>query len=76
MIHFNYPDVTKNQTEYIIVENIGNLKHKISQNVFKEDLRIAINPRLLDEEILVKVKIYGKNLKTPIINKIVIKVKD
>lgn len=76
LIHFNYPNVSENQTEYIIVENIGDLKHKISQDVFKEDLRIAIQPRLLNEEILVKVKIFGKNLKTPIINKIVIKVKN
>ena len=39
----NYPEVIENETEYVIFENLGNLKHQISENALKVDLRIAIN---------------------------------
>lgn len=70
----NYPEVTENETEYLILENLGDLKHQISENALKVDLRIAINPKLIKTEKIVKIKIFGKNLSKPIEDQLIIKV--
>ena len=70
----NYPEVIENETEYLILENLGNLKHQISENALKVDLRIAINPKLNKTEKIVKIKIFGKNLSKPIEDQLIIKV--
>lgn len=72
----NYPEVIENETEYLIFEQIGNLKHQISENAFKVDLRIVIDPKILNSEKLVKIKIFGKNLSKPIEDKLIIKIVD
>ncbi|OAD42193.1 AlbA family DNA-binding domain-containing protein [Polaribacter atrinae] len=70
----NYPEVIENETEYLILENLGNLKHQISENALKVDLRIAINPKLNKTEKIVKIKIFGKNLSKPIEDQLIINV--
>ena len=70
----NYPEVMENETEYLILENLGDLKHQISENALKVDLRIAINPKLNNIEKIVKIKIFGKNLSKPIEDQLIIKV--
>ncbi|WP_052123485.1 AlbA family DNA-binding domain-containing protein [Flavobacterium beibuense] len=70
----NYPEVMENETEYLILENLGNLKHQISGNALKVDLRIAINPKLNKTEKIVKIKIFGKNLSKPIEDQLIIQV--
>ena len=70
----NYPEVIENETEYLILENLGDLKHQISENALKVDLRIAINPKLNKTEKIVKIKIFGKNLSKPIEDQLIIKV--
>jgi len=70
----NYPEVMENETEYLILENLGDLKHQISENALKVDLRIAINPKLNKTEKIIKIKIFGKNLSKPIEDQLIIKV--
>ncbi|MCI2230497.1 ATP-binding protein [Polaribacter sp. MSW13] len=70
----NYPEVIETETEYLILENLGDLKHQISENGLKVDLRIAINPKLNKAEKIVKIKIFGKNLSKPIEDQLIIKV--
>jgi hypothetical protein len=70
----NYPEVTENETEYVIFEDLGNLKHQIKETALKVDLRIAINPNILNNEKIVKIKIFGKNLSKPIEDQLIIKV--
>ena len=70
----NYPEVMENETEYLILENLGDLKHQISENALKVDLRIAINPKLNNIEKIKKIKIFGKNLSKPIEDQLIIKV--
>jgi hypothetical protein len=70
----NYSEVIENETEYIINENIGDLKHQISRDALRSDLRIAItNPEMVRDERTVKIKIFGKNLKEPIEDELTIK---
>lgn len=70
----NYPEVTETEKEYVIFENLGNIKHQIEQKALDVDLRIAINPKVLNKERSVKIKIFGANLKTPIQDELIIKI--
>lgn len=70
----NYPEVIENETEYLIFEDLGNLKHQISENALKVDLRIAINPKIIKTEKIVKIRIFGKNLSKPIEDQLIIKI--
>tara|TARA_R110001606_G_C15309049_1_gene643424 strand:+ start:117 stop:1304 length:1188 start_codon:yes stop_codon:yes gene_type:complete len=70
----NYPSIKKIENEYIIRENIGNLKHQIEQLAFNVPLRILLNPNSIGENIKIDIKIFGKNLKKPIRDNLIIKV--
>lgn len=72
--NINYPKVIENETEYVIFEDLGSLKHQISENALKIDLRIAINPKIIQTEKLVKIRIFGKNLSKPIEDQLVINI--
>lgn len=69
-----YPSVTEGKNEYVIVENVGDLKHNIKQLAFKEPLRIVILPTAVANKISIKIKIFAKNLIKPIEEELIIKV--
>lgn len=68
-----YPSVRRGKQNYIISENLGNLKHNIETSAFIESLRIAIWSGIEKKKILVKVKVFGKNLKKPIEDELILK---
>ena len=72
--NLNYPQIKEIENEYIIRENIGNLKHQIEQLAFTVPLRILLNPNFTNESIIIQIKIFGKNLKEPIRDKLIIKI--
>jgi hypothetical protein len=71
----NYPKVIINDTDYMIQENIGNLRHLIPQEILKVPIRFYINETFVDNDIVFNVRIFGKNLKNPIEKSLLIKVK-
>ncbi|WP_271856235.1 hypothetical protein [Patiriisocius marinus] len=68
----NYPTVKETEKEYIITEIIGDLKHQIEQDVFTVPLRILLNPDPTEKKAFVQIKIFGKNLKTPITEELIL----
>lgn len=70
----HYPKVSETENEYVIFQNIGDLKHQIEQKALSVDLRIVLNPKIANQERIFKIKIFGKNLKNPIENELIIKI--
>ncbi|WP_151672059.1 AlbA family DNA-binding domain-containing protein [Patiriisocius marinus] len=70
--NMNYPTVKETEKEYIITEIIGDLKHQIEQDVFTVPLRILLNPDPTEKKAFVQIKIFGKNLKTPITEELIL----
>jgi hypothetical protein len=68
----NYPNVEEIENEFIIRENIGDLKHQIEKLAFNIPLRILLNPNSIGETIPIQIKIFGKNLKEPIKDKLIL----
>jgi hypothetical protein len=70
----NYPNVEEIGNEFVIRENIGDLKHQIEKSAFDVPLRIILNPNSIGENIIIQIKIFGKNLKEPITDKLILEV--
>lgn len=62
----NYPNVEMSAKKYIVQQHIGDLRHKIPTEVFEEPLRIVPIGGLNKNNVNVRVKIFGKNLKEPL----------
>lgn len=62
----NYPDVIKNENKAIVKGEIGDIKHFIPTNIYKEPFRLWINSNLSGETIEMRGILYGKNLAEPI----------
>ena len=61
-----YPNVTYDEENIIISEELESLKHGIPQYLFTDPLRITITDECDVEEIIVTCKIFGQNLPKPI----------
>ncbi len=70
----NYPSVEVIDDFYVISEDIGDLKHDITQNAFKVPLRLVIENNAVEREIPVECLIRAKNLKEPIKQILIIEV--
>lgn len=64
--NIQYPKVSETDLEYTIFENIGNIKHNLPINVFKVPLRFVAGRDCFKKEVILKIKIFGKNLPKPI----------
>lgn len=64
--NMHYPNVEESELEYIITEDLGDLKHQLAKNALKEDLRIVIYNEIINSKKKVKIKIFAKNLIKPI----------
>jgi len=65
-----YPKVTETEEMYIITENLGDIKHKIPQEIFGAPLRIILKQDAIGQVITFYLKIFGKNLKDTIEEKL------
>ncbi len=74
MHKMSYPSVEENEEKYFISNSIGNIKHQIKTKIFDEDLRLVIFKVPGSSEILLHLKLYGKNLSLPIEKELKIKV--
>jgi hypothetical protein len=72
----HYPKVTESESHYTIFENVGDLKHKIPVDVFKVPIRFVAGNNCLNQEIVVKVKVFGKNLSKPLEDELKIIIKE
>ena len=72
----HYPKVTENENDYIVFENVGDLKHKIPIDIFQVPIRFVAGQNCLNQEIVVKVKVFGKNLPKPIEDELKIMIKE
>jgi hypothetical protein len=70
----HYPKVSETDESYVIFENIGDIKHKIPQDIFNVPVRFIAGPGCLNERILLKVNVFGKNLHKPIEDELTITV--
>lgn len=70
----HYPDVSDTENEYVIFENVGNLKHLIKIEAFEVPIRIFTHPNGIGKSIKIKVSLYGKNLQKPISEELTIKI--
>ncbi|QXP71247.1 ATP-binding protein [Polaribacter sp. R2A056_3_33] len=70
----NYPNIKETENEFIIRENLGDLKHQIEKSAFNVPLRILLNPNSVGENIKIQIKMFGKNLKEPIKDNLIIQV--
>lgn len=68
----NYPSVEIKEGVYKIYEEIGNIKHKLPVEALKVPLRIVFFSYEDKLEIEIRVKVYAKNIKNPIHQKLII----
>lgn len=72
----HYPKVTESENHYTVFENVGDLKHKIHVEVFQVPIRFVAGQNCLNQEIVVKVKVFGKNLPIPLEDELKIMIKE
>jgi hypothetical protein len=70
----NYPHVIEDADNFIVSENTGNIKHNIMKQAFKVPIRVTFLNVSNDLEIKLKCKVYGKNLKLPLEQDLIIRV--
>ncbi|MCH7613801.1 MAG: hypothetical protein IIB45_10640, partial [Candidatus Marinimicrobia bacterium] len=58
----HYPKVTETEDKYVIFENIGDIKHSIPVDLFQVPIRFVAGQNCINEEIILNIKIFGKNL--------------
>lgn len=69
-----YPMVEEVNGKTTIKQHIGSIKHHVAEPVFMNAVRIAISPSLTGTAVPLYVKVFGKNLKTPLERQLVIKI--
>jgi len=72
----HYPKVTETEEDYVIFENIGDVKHKIPVDVFQVPIRFVAGQNCINEEIALNIKVFGKNLPRPIEDELMIVVNE
>lgn len=72
----HYPKVSQSEKDYVIFENIGDVNHKIPVDVFQVPIRFVAGQNCINEEIILKIKVFGKNLPKPFEDELKIIVKN
>ena len=62
----NYPNVNETKNDYIITENIQDLRHQIEKEIFKVPLRVVPLPNIKKGTVLLKIRLHAKNLRKPL----------
>lgn len=70
----SYPNVLKEAENYIVEENLGDLKHHQGIEAFNENLRVFFRPQSLGEILTWTYTIYAKNLPSPISGELTVEV--
>ena len=63
-----YPEVETVGDKYIIRQSFGDLRHQVPTRIFEEPLRLVCLKET-DEEFVMEVKIFAKNLRKPMVQK-------
>ena len=71
----HYPKVTENDEFYIIKNSIGDIKHQKEQNAFDKDIRIFANRELEGIEFEITCELFAENIKTAILQNLIVKTK-
>jgi hypothetical protein len=61
----HYPEVKDDTTKYTIKASVGNIKHKIDQELLKIPLRVVLLPSLKEKLIKFTCTLHGTNLPDP-----------
>lgn len=72
----NYPCYKEDDTHYIYFEDLGDLRHNISQELFEFPILIKFLKGIQTNRVLLEMKIFGKNLAKPIEDQLTINIKD
>lgn len=70
----NYPTVEKHNAYIEIQQSIGALRHALTTVVFREPLRIVFGNELIGKKIEFRCRLYGKQLRTPLMETLTINV--
>ncbi|MGK4568577.1 AlbA family DNA-binding domain-containing protein [Flavobacterium sp. 3HN19-14] len=62
----NYPEVSFAMDNIKIFQEIGNIKHQISQTALKVPFRLVLTKNCKQDVLDLEIKLYGKNLPEPI----------
>lgn len=64
--NFGYPRVEEVDDKYIITHSLRDIAHQLKVEVFSESLRIVLFPPLIGKSFNLSVKIFAKNIASPI----------
>lgn len=68
----NYPNVN-NSTNSIIIKNyIGDIPHLLVKDAFKIPIRILASDKIQEKTLLLKIELFGENIKTSISREIIV----
>jgi len=62
--NINYPTIEHKNEQITISQEVGDIKHHLSTQIFKEDIRMLVS-RSNRREIPIKLKLFAKNLPKP-----------
>jgi len=68
----NYPNVKHDINSFIIINHIGNIRHQLAMNAFKVPIRIFATNDIIEKSLLMKIELFGENIKTSIVREIII----
>lgn len=71
-----YPNVKETDKEYIIKEQLGNIRHLIKTDSFREPIRIIASDKIGVDSFIIKIELYGKNIPTKIEKELTIKIQN
>lgn len=74
IISMHYPTVETRDRIIRVTQYVGDIRHGIPTLAFQEDLRLVLLAPPHDSTIRLKVSLFGKNLATPLVESLVIKV--
>lgn len=72
--NYRYPKVYKDNDIIVVEEYHKQIRHKTLSNVFYDDLRILIKPKVDIKETIINYKIGAKNLCNPVEGKILVNI--
>lgn len=70
-----YPTVSAVENGLVIAQDMGDIKHKIKEAIFKVDLRVLFLSSINISEIPIICELHGKNIKTPLKFTLLIRIK-
>ncbi len=74
IVSMHYPTVQTRDGIIRVTQHIGNIRHGIPTPAFQEDLRMILLAPPQEDGIQLKVSLFGKNLATPLVESLVIRI--